>query len=52
MQCDYCKKELTEQEILNTAIAEDMTVEELLTNPGRVIDVMCDKCAEGDGPYQ
>lgn len=52
MNCDYCGAPLTPDEILHTAETEDMTVEVLLSCPKSVIDVMCDKCAEGDGPYQ
>ena len=46
MTCEYCGNTLTEEEIKNIAEAEDMTPEQLAETTG--IELMCDKCAEGE----
>lgn len=51
MKCKYCGEKLTNQEIRNSAEAEDLSVAEFEAEAYH-LDVMCDKCAEGDGPNQ
>ena len=46
LKCEYCDVELTEEEIKNIAEAEDMTPEQLAETSG--VELMCDKCAEGE----